>query len=143
MQGSRKTGALIMLRHVRQNAVVVILKILIAAKLLGHGAAESVCRIGFIIQFCGRSPKAQCDLPDDQLRRGIAGVGVLRRLQIGAVRIPVGQRQRQQILLFHRKLLVLISIHIVAGADIFCRIREQDAVFNTETIDIVLTVYPF
>ena len=91
LQCPRKTGPLIVLRHIRQNAVIIVLEILVAAELLGHRAAVSADRIGLVIQFRRRAAEPESYLPDNQLRRRITSVGVGGRFQIGAVRITVGQ----------------------------------------------------
>ena len=51
---SGKTRTAVMSRHIRQDAVIVILKIFVAAVLLGHCAGISVYGIGLVVQFCRR-----------------------------------------------------------------------------------------
>ena len=80
-------------RHIRENAVVIGFQIFVARILLGHGAAVAAHGIGLVIQRRSRAAKAHGDLPHDELGGGIAGVGVLARLQAYTVRIPVGQRK--------------------------------------------------
>ena len=100
MQCSRKAGPLIVRRHIRQNEVVIFLKILVAAKLLGHSAGIAADRIGLVVQFRRRAAETERDLPDNQLSGAVAGVGIFRRLQIGTIWIAIGESKRQQVLLF-------------------------------------------
>lgn len=65
-----------MILHIRQNAVIVFLEILVTAVLLCHRAAVTAYGICLIIQLCGRASKAERNLPNDKLRGGITGVGV-------------------------------------------------------------------
>ena len=84
-----------MIGHIFQNTVVPFLKITVAAILFGHSAGVTVDRIGLVIQFRRRAAETKCNLPDDQLRGGIAGVSVLRCFQIGTIRVTVCECQRQ------------------------------------------------
>ncbi len=128
--------------HVRENGIIVGFQIFVAGILLGHRAAVSAHGIGFVVQLSGGAAKAHSDLPHDELSGGVAGVGVLARLQAHSVRISVGQCKLEQILLILRQPLILISVACIGGACIFRIVRQRDASLDAEAVYIVLTVYP-
>ena len=128
--------------HVREDGVIVDFQIFVARILLGHRAAVSAHGIGFVVQLGGGAAKAHGDLPHNELGGGVAGVGVLARLQSYTVRISVGQCELEQVLLILRQPLILISVACIGGAGIFRIVRQRDASLNAEAIDIVLAVYP-
>lgn len=94
-------------------------QIFVARILLGHRAAVSAHGIGFVVQLGGGAAKAHGDLPHNELGGGVAGVGVLARLQAHSVRISVGQCKLEQVLLILRQPLILISVACIGGAGIF------------------------
>ena len=128
--------------HVRENGVIVGFQIFVASILLGHRAAVSAHGIGFVVQLGGGAAKAHGDLPHDELSGGVAGVGVLARLQAHSVGVTVGQCELEQILLILRQPLILISVACIGGAGIFRIVRQRDASLNAEAVYIVLAVYP-
>ena len=128
--------------HVREDGVIVGFQVFVARILLGHRAAVSAHGIGFVVQLGGGAAKAHGDLPHDELSGGVAGVGVLARLQSYTVRISVGQCELEQVLLILRQPLILISVACIGGAGIFRIVRQRDASLNAEAIDIVPTVFP-
>ena len=81
-----------MVSHIRQNTVIEIFKVRISAILFGHRSRITAHGIGLIIQFCRRSSESESDLPDNKLRSGITGIGVLACLQVRSIGVPVSQR---------------------------------------------------
>ncbi len=128
--------------HVRENGVVVGFQIFVARILLGHRAAVSAHGIGFVVQFRCGAAKAHSDLPHDELSGGVAGVGILARLQSYTVGVSVGQCKSEQVFLILRQPLILISVVCIGRACIFRIVRQRDASLDAEAIDIVLSVYP-
>ena len=129
-------------RHIRENAVVIGFQIFVARILLGHGAAVTAHGIGLVVQCGSGAAKAHGDLPYDELGGGIAGVGVLARLQAYTVRIPVGQCKPEKILLVFGQLRILIAVVLVFGRGILRIVGQRNTALDAEAVDIVPTVFP-